>query len=243
MKAKLLLGFILSSFCLMHSTRGWAQDTSSVRIKKDTVSYLLPKALTLGIDISYPIRYAFNKDEKVFEVVADFRFNNNWYAAVEAGYADASQENSYISYNTKGGYLKLGANRNLIKFQKASNNSVYAGARAVISVLNTDVYNYTINQKDWPGDVSGSFTDNSTVYSLELLLGIKVELLKNFFTGWSIRGGFPIVNKATTDGYENLYIPGLGFKKNFMFNFNYTLSYMLPMGKAKSKTGTVENVK
>ncbi|MCO4294511.1 DUF6048 family protein [Solitalea sp. MAHUQ-68] len=240
MKAKLLLGFILSSIILLYANECLAQDTThSVKPKKDTVTYLLPKAFTLGIDISYPIRYSFTKDEKVFEVVGDFRFNNNWYAAAEGGYADASKENSFISFNTKGGYLKLGANRNIVKFRNPTNNTVYAGARGVISIFNTDVYKYTINQKGWPGDVSGSFSDNSTVYSLEFLLGIKVELLKNFLMGWSVRGAFPIVNKNTTDGFENLYIPGLGFEKNFMFNFNYTLNYMLPFGKVKNKSPEV----
>ncbi|UKJ05858.1 DUF6048 family protein [Solitalea lacus] len=233
MKHRLLLGFIFCiSTCLFFEKTSIAQDAIKTRVpNNDTLTYKLPPSFSFGIDISYPIRYAFDNDIKAFEVVADYRLNNKWFLAGEVGYADATHINDYLSYQTKGPYLKLGGNLNIVKFEKPTNNSVFLGARAVFSNLSTDVNNYTINQPSWPAQSNGSFSvENTSVYSLEFLFGVRMELFKNFLMGYTVRGAFPIVNNKP-EGFDNLYIPGLGFKRNFMFNFNYTLSYMLPLGK------------
>lgn len=232
MKLRLLLGFILSS--LLFTSTVVAQDSTSNKRKKDTVSYKLPKAFTLGVDISYPIRYAFDKDVKGFEVVGDLRLSNNWYIAAEAGYSSGSKTNEYLDYTIDGPYFKLGFNYNIIKFSKPTNNSFYVGARGVYSMLNTDVNNYKIRDDYWGNSSTGSFSPgNSTVYSLDLVVGMKVEMVKNFIMGWTIRGAFP-VSSTMDESFDDLYIPGVGFKKDFIFNFNYTLSYMLPFGKVKN---------
>ncbi|MNS34186.1 hypothetical protein D3C72_663090 [compost metagenome] len=106
--------------------------------------------------------------------------------------------------------------------------------RGVYSMLSTDVNNYKIRDDYWTGSSTGSFSPpNSTVVSLDLVVGMKVEMVKNFIMGWTIRGAFPL-SSSMDESFDDLYIPGVGFKKDFIFNFNYTLSYMLPFGKVKN---------
>ena len=188
--------------------------------------------LRIGVDISYPIRYIFDKDIKAFEVVADYRLKRNkWFIAAEGGYAEGMQVDSALSYTSKGPYIKIGVDRLVSCSKKRPNNIFYIGGRYCFSSTTTTVNSYTITSSHWPNSTSGSLpSETGSVQSIEGLVGIKVEMFKHFFMGWTAFIGYPVSNNKP-EGFDNLFIPGIGFRNDPIFGFNYTLSFTLPTGK------------
>ncbi|MFZ9032257.1 MAG: DUF6048 family protein, partial [Robiginitalea sp.] len=77
---------------------------------------------------------------------------------------------------------------------------------------------------------------------LELLLGVKAELIANFYMGVSIRLGVLITDKES-EVLPNIWIPGFNRKTDgsrFGVGFNYTLTYLLPIyRKARKKPAAI----
>jgi hypothetical protein len=191
---------------------------------------------SIGMDISQPIIYAFNNNLFGIQIVSDYRFNNNWYVAVETGYQSVITDNDYLSYTTKGGYMKAGFNYNVVKSARKTDNSIYIGSRLVTSFYNQNINNYNINNDYWGGSSDGNFdAGGSFSLGLEAILGVKLAVAKNIVMGWTVRCAFPLYNQQP-EGFDNLYIPGMGYNSIPMFNFNYTVSYLFTTKiKPKSK--------
>ena len=69
----------------------------------------------------------------------------------------------------------------------------------------------------------------------ENLQNIKVQLLKNVYTGISLRLN-RLLNDKLPENFDNIYIPGFNKKTEdnvFGAGFNYTLSYNIPLMSKK----------
>lgn len=78
--------------------------------------------------------------------------------------------------------------------------------------------------------------DGRTAHWLELVLGMKVELLKNFYAGASIRLGILLGNSS--DGFPNYWIPGFNRVREgarFGASYNYSMTYLIPLYKKEKK--------
>lgn len=73
-----------------------------------------------------------------------------------------------------------------------------------------------------------SFGDEGVYAVVELVVGVKVRIYKNFNMGWSVRMKYK--TNASTNEYANpWYVPGYGkFKSNNM-GITYSLIYKLPL--------------
>ncbi|WP_142601677.1 DUF6048 family protein [Solitalea koreensis] len=199
---------------------------------KKTIFNSSPR-LRIGADISYPVRYLFTNEIKGFEVVADYRLKpNKWFIAAEGGYATGTQIDSVLNYTTQGPYIKVGADRILSCSNKRPNNIFYIGARYCYSSTSTTVNSYTIRSSYWPTLTESIPSESGSVHSLEGLMGVKVEIFKHFFMGWTAFIGIPISNNKP-ESFDNLFIPGLGFQHDPIFGFNYTLLFTIPSSGKK----------
>jgi hypothetical protein len=70
---------------------------------------------------------------------------------------------------------------------------------------------------------------------LEVVVGMKAEVLKNIYVGFSVRMN-KILTNSKPENFDNLYIPGFNrtYNGDFGVGFNYTVSYFLPIYKTKS---------
>lgn len=237
-----ILRFCISISFFAISFSGIAQNTEkdlgtpieSVNdtVKKSTQTY----SLRLGIDISKPIISIFNDDFIGLEIVGDLKVKKNMFIATEIGYTDVTDEEDFLIYNTKGSYIKVGGNYNFYKNTLKFNNEIYIGFRYGLSSFSQTLVEYTPN---YYGTYFSppTFTPNTEVSGLtahwgELVLGLKVETLKNFFIGASMSVK-KLFNQEQPDNFQNLYIPGYErvYLNNTGFSFNYTLSYSIPLFK------------
>ena len=216
---------------------------SSQEIEKEKPVFKDIYGFRFGIDLSNPIRTAFDSDRKSIELVADYRINKKIYAAVELGFLNKNTKEDYIDFNTNGQYIKLGANYNLYSNWLDMENEVYIGLRYGFSTFKQTVNSYTVFS-----DIALPLSQNTTPIEHseltanwgELVFGMKVEVYENIFLGASFSFKSMISDKEP-DNFKNLYVPGFDrvFLNNGGFGFNYTISYRLPLYK-KDKVKNVE---
>ncbi|WP_445382424.1 DUF6048 family protein [Robiginitalea sp. IMCC43444] len=221
-------------------------------ITQDSIRKSEEYGLRVGIDLSRPLIATLNEDYSGIELVGDYRLSYKFYLAAELGneskttreLLDNEQDINIISlydYEASGSYLKVGVDYNTYENWYGMNNSLFVGARYAFSAFSNTLNSYSLydSNRYWnPGGfVTGS--DQPQEFSglnaswLELLLGVKAEIIANFYLGASVRLGLLITNKES-EVFPNLWIPGFNRVtdgSSFGVGFNYTLTYFLPLYK------------
>ena len=198
---------------------------------QDTIRYPISemKGIRVGIDVSkllFPVIY---KGERMgFEATADMFVKGNFFAVAEAGWLRVNLDRSPdYHYKENGMYVKAGIDYNLLKSRRPnSNDIVYGGVRYGLSVFNQQAENITVPEHFWP-EGSDLAIPKSTLSAqwLELLLGVKAEVLTNFYVGLTFRLKFRTVSPK--DPYSIPYqIPGYGEgNSGYALGLNYYISY------------------
>ncbi len=211
----------------------FAQDQDSVSVKKE-------HRLRVGIDISKPIKSAFDKDFTGLEIAADYQITKNIFAAVEIGYSDQNLEEDYFKYSVDGSYFKVGPNINVYKNWIGMNNEIYFGLRYAYSTFSSEVTELTVYQN---GTYFDPFTSNGTTsftnldaHWAEVTMGIKTEVLPNLFLtlGAQLKR---LLSSTEPENFKNLNIPGFDrvFANDTGVGFTYMVSYSIPLFNKKNK--------
>lgn len=211
-----------------------ATDTTKALPYKDS-SWFIPGGVRIGVDLSRIVSAIYYPYRKEATVVADARINSNLYAAFEGGYASTPYSDSNYTYKGSGMFVTLGVDYNFLKRQYAAEKNIfYGGIRYGFSHFSYSVPSYSIKNTYWGDHLTGSIPKtNVNAHWVELLVGLKAEVLKNFFMGWNIRERI-LINKVKTDEIAPLVIPGFGSgAKKSVFDVQYTVSYVIPFYKLK----------
>ncbi len=221
---------ILMSFLVIAQTK--KSDSIPTKIEKYGIRF--------GADISKLIQTIYEKDYKGIEFVGDYRVTKNYYLAGELGNETTTVEDNRLSFTTKGTYLKVGFDYNCYENWLDMRNLLYIGMRYGASTfsqtLNSyNLYNTSTYFPEVPTVISGEKYNGLTSQWIEVVLGLKAEVLKNIYFGFSVRMNRLITN-TKPDNFDNLYIPGFNrtYNGDFGIGFNYSVSYFLPLYKTKS---------
>lgn len=207
-------------------------------VKRDSIVYVDRYGLRLGTDIYKLTRNIYDKDYKGFEFNADYRYNKKIYIAAEAGFENKRTLDERLDYNTQGVFLKFGANYNFYENWLDMDNQIYIGARYGFGLFEQKLNAFRIYQIN-PVNDENPFVNSDLKFSgltahwVEIVLGFQAELLKNIYGGFNVRLNY-MINQSRPENFDNLYINGFGRVyegSNFGANFNYTLSYYLPLVK------------
>lgn len=223
--------YIISIFLMLVFSFSFSQEEET----KDSIVIKNKYGIRVGVDLSNPITSFINKDRKGFEIVGDYRITKNWYAATELGYLKNTSDLDNLNFTTTGQYIKLGADYNVYDNWLDMDNLVYLGIRYGFSTFSQKLNSANIfSNSQLPQqtvDAPKEFT-GLTAHWAEVVLGIKVEVLNNFFLGFSFSGKRMLSTKQPSN-FKNLYAPGFNrvFLNNSGFGFNYTVSYLIPLYK------------
>lgn len=210
--------------------------------------------LRLGIDLKHLAQNIYDSNFKGFEAVGDYRISKKLYVAGEIGTENKTTDDSYLNFTTKGTYLRVGIDLNGYENWLDMENMIYVGFRYSVSTFSQRLNSYSIYYNSAPqgntlpaGSTSiNYFEDNKVIadknYSglsahwAEVVAGIKAEVLKDLFIGFSLRLNVLLFDKKPNN-FENLYIPGFNrtYDGRFGIGYNYTISYFLPFYKKKIK--------
>jgi hypothetical protein len=207
---------------------------SSLHLKAEDPKYSKAAGLSVGVDLSPFIVTAFEPERQGFAFSGRMLFNENWFAIAELGFDRIQFEKDPYDYESNGSFLRLGLDYDFFKVEELGNNdNVFGGIRYGYAVQEHSSPRFIIQDGYW-GDYMGRFNP-STVQShwLEFVFGLRTEVLKNFYMGWSVRmRKVMLVNANST--LEPYVIPGYGRRDNdFNLSFTYTLEYEIPFRKKK----------
>jgi len=189
--------------------------------------------LRLGLDLSRFVMDYLQPDRRDFGFSADLQMDQNLFVAGEGGWGSASIRNTpLLDYKESGYFWKIGADYNLLPHdQPGENNIIYGGLRIGHASFSQSASGFQITDGYW-GNVNGSLPlRRESATWLELVAGIKIEALKNFFIGWSLRER--ILFKGMVDPVLTPYvIPGFGKgSAASAFDVDYSIYYRIPFLK------------
>jgi hypothetical protein len=219
---------IFYSFCfsfLLLSNKGICQKSVA-----DTAQ----KRLSIGVDISKPIIYLFDKNKFEFEGSITYSSYKNFHPTVELGIQNAAfKANDSIKtfdYSSNGKFIRIGADYNTFRRNlKGENNHVFFGFRYGFASQNHNASGIMITDKYWPNRTALMSTQEVQTHWLEITSGIHVQFYKYFAAGWTVRGAF-LLAQQNTSAVKPYYIPGYGKgANNFNFGFTYSLYYTFPL--------------
>lgn len=233
MKTKLLCTYIIS---VLSITLASGQENNNNNNEQS--KYPQRYGIRVGVDLSKPIRSFMDKDYFGVEIVADYRIKKRLYVAGELGREKKVENTQYFGFKTEGQYVKLGVDYNSYNNWYGMENMIYVGGRYCISNFKHNVNWYKIHTLNnyWEENLSGENnnflgeTDSRFSSWIELVIGMKVELIKNIYAGASVRFN-KIVHQSKGD-FPNYWMPGFNRvweNSGYGIGYNYTISYMIPL--------------
>lgn len=194
--------------------------------------------LRFGYDISRPILDYLQPNRRDEEFSVDLQVRQNWFAIAEGGWNNSKINNSpKLVYHSSGYFWRIGFDYNLLKHDNINdNNLIYGGFRLGHANLSHSASSFQIADIYW-GNVNGSIPLHDVAATwFEIAAGIKIEALKNFFIGWSVRERI-LLNSNINSQLTPYVIPGFGKgNSKSAFDVNYSLYYRIPFLRIKLKT-------
>jgi len=221
--------------CLLAATSfGQANQVKKLKPKR-TDNYIRMRGIRVGMDVTRPFQDLWTKGNRYgTEFSADMELWPNLFPAFESGVEIMKIKTNFIDYRASGSYSRIGIDYNFLQAEnKNDKNILYGGIRYGFVLAKQQVNSYLIDSY-W-GPVNGKFgNQNYFGHWGEFLIGIKGEILPNFFIGWTIRGKVNFNHKEL--GMPPVYfIPGYGrADKGFNLDFTYSVYFNLPWDFRKS---------
>lgn len=225
------ISLFTTSFLLLLNFSGFTQEVL------DTPEFKEKYGLRLGIDLSKPLRTLLDEDYTGLELMGDYRVYKNYYLAAELGNEKMGFGEGNLLVTANGSYIKAGVDYNAYENWTGMENLIYLGARYGFATFSQTLEQYSIytnNQFFSPNLIEGPFeTSGLTASWLELLVGIKVEVLNNLFLGGNVQLKRR-VTQSTPNNFDNLVIPGFNRTyddSSFGVGYSYNISYLIPLYK------------
>lgn len=224
--------YFFSLFIVATSYAQEAENDTIVPTKKQRYG------LRAGLDLFKLTKSLTDANYQGLELVGDYRITKKVYFAAELGNENKTTDEPQLNFTTKGTYLKVGVDFNAYENWLNMENQIYIGFRYGTSLFTQNLNHYSVYN-----DTGGFLGEHTLVqankeYSglsahwAELVGGVKAEVFKNLFVGFSFRVNYLVAQKKP-DGFDNLYIPGFHrtYDGNWGVGFNYTISYFIPLYK------------
>lgn len=224
-----MLKYTLSISLLLITASSFAQLK-----EKDKKQQPQKPGLSVGINIGTFIIKAFEPERSGIEASARLKFNHQWFAMGEVGYENVSFDKEALAYESNGSFIRLGGDYNFFNIEEIDNNdNIIVGFRYGFAWTEYSSNRFTIKDEYW-GNYTGSIgSATSTAHWGEAVFGLRSEVLKNIYMGWSVRIR-SLIKLTNDDQLEPYAIPGYGKRDNKTnLSFTYNLEYHLPFSRKK----------
>lgn len=191
------------------------------------------RSINLGTDLTRFALPILDTTRIGWEVSGDFELLKDMFVGAEFGFQNTKVEKTNYTYSGNGYYTRIGVDYNFMKHvDEKSLDKMLIGLHYGFTTFNHQAENVRV-PSTYYGDFTGGAIEKNWLSAnwLEVALGMRAELLANFYLGWSLR----IRMKVWGENDPNLqpyYIPGFGRAYgNNAFGFNYSLFYQIPIKK------------
>jgi hypothetical protein len=202
-------------------------QTEKKQPEKDNVK--LFNSFTVQADLASIVISSIGGDSYSMEGGIQVDLKHKYYPIVELGLAGANKtSNDNIGFKTNALFGRLGVDINLLstkKDSKPTNNLFLAGLRIGMTNFEYDITNVVITDDYWGGSeivIYNKIPASKIWY--EIIAGVRVEVYKNIFMGWTIRNK-NLISQDVSGAASPWYIPGYGLNTSTNWGINYTLGY------------------
>lgn len=197
-------------------------ESTSLSSKSDK-----PLGLYISTDVFGYIYPIFVKDKYYSaEVSATFNIHNRFLPVAEVGigYTNIISELYEIGYQTRAPYYRIGMDYNM-QYKNGKPNYIYLGGRIGYTSFKYDVDAPALKDPIWGDEAPVQFKEMPCrAIWAEAVGGVRAEIFKNLYMGWSLRYKYPI-HKAPINNGGPWYIPGFGASKAGSLGATYSVSY------------------
>lgn len=195
---------------------------------QDTIDF--PMRAGVGAALYQPVSVLAGRYPQGIELNGFLDLNERLSLAFDAGSSRFRNETHNYSYENKGFYFRGGADLNMLNPVKASGR-YYAGLSLKYGVsFFTHSVPYMRYENYWGSFVTNMAGSSCTAHFLDVSPGIRVELFRNFFIGWSVSGRLLLWSGAGKH-MRAIDIPGFGSgSKPLTAGINYYISIRIPRG-------------
>lgn len=190
-----------------------------------------------GVDLSrFILPYMNDISVNGFELSLDAEVKYSLFPTVEFGMNSIKDDNEMHNYSAEGSYWRIGLNYNMLKYQhRLDRNIFFIGARYAQSSYWQKSTNISF-ENEWGTSTVDIPKTNLSLRWIEAVIGIRGEIVKNLFLGYTIR----VKGKLSSKDYENItpyFIPGYGSAlKNVRTGMSFTVSYAIPIIRIKENS-------
>lgn len=209
--------------------REWVDTTAVAKTDKRMI-YALLHSVNVGVDIWDPVMRIFGQGASGFGVWGQLNIHNRYMPTFEfglGGYKDTPDDMNYTYRSSMAPYFKIGCDYNIF-YNNSPDYQFLVGARYGFTNFKYRLTDCTIDDGYWPDGQQFSIPQqSSTAGYVELLIGVKVKIIKPISLGWTARFHSLIHESKATYG-KPMYIPGFG-KRGNAFSATFSIIYTLPL--------------
>ncbi len=224
---KVILKYIISIILIVFAVKGFAQKTAPKKLERQVF-------VRFGTDLSRfipPFINDYGPKGMGFSVDGEVKYR--FFPTLEAGFSSISDAKEYFNYEMNGNYFRLGLNYNLTNYkQRLDRDIFFIGARIANSSFSHQVNNINITNA-WGGYDTNIPAAKIKAQWVEGLIGLRAEIVRNFYMGFSIR----VKSMISHTDYKNLtpyWIPGFGKSGNLLSTgVSYSVFYAIPIKNPK----------
>ncbi len=233
---RLFIILLISAMAFPTLSRGEESNkTSKTLVLKKDEKELLFRGIYLSTDVFGYIYPIFVKDKYYSaEVSASANFMNRFFPAIEAGigHTDMVSQLYEIGYSTRAPYYRIGMDYNM-QYKNGKPNYIYLGGRIGYTSFTYNVDAPALKDPIWGNEIPIHLTDMPCrAIWAEAVAGVRAEIARNFYMGWSLRYKYPI-HKAPIANGGPWYIPGFGAGSGAVFGATYSITYYLNFNKKR----------
>ena len=233
MKKRLISTYIIALLVLSNLLMPTSAHAQEIKILSEDKEEELPfyQGLMVGVDVSGLASKAFGSNAFSSEISIHANLKNRFFPVVEIGYGktDTTGEETNIHYQTSAPFFRVGMDYNVFYKKPHLPGYFTVGLRYGFSSFTYDMQSPDLVDPNW-GHTSIPVTYDdvkSNAGWLELVLGMKTQVYKDFYMGFTVRYRARQSMKKH-ENTEPYYIPGYGRGKTSNFGITYSLSYRLP---------------
>jgi hypothetical protein len=229
----LLISLVASPSCLRGAEANKGKPLSLLH-NKDKGEKLF-QGIYLSADAFGYIYPIFVKDKYYStELSTTVNLKNRFFPVVEVGfgYTDMVSQLYDIGYRTQAPYYRIGMDYNM-QYKNGKPNYIYLGGRVGYTSFKYSIDAPALKDPVWGDESPVQFTDiPCRAVWAEAVAGVRAEIAKNFYMGWSLRYKYPIYKGPIANGGP-WYVPGLGSSTKAAFGATYTITYYLNFNKRR----------
>lgn len=201
-----------------------AQADSAKNVSRPTLKRF--DYVRMGFDASKLIASALSKEYSTIELQLDGTYTKKMNVVAEGGWANAKTNTASVSFKTSSAFLRFGFDNYFFNPEfLGDKDNAFIGLRLGGARQNkTEATAHIIDP--FYGSRDSLITKNAgTVFWIELTAGFRMEVMKNIFLGWNIRGK-TFINPKKIEELTPSYLAGYGnASKQPAFDYNLYVLY------------------